>query len=128
FPISPNAVQTAYGGGTVDYFVTKLSPNGAVQVSTYLGGAGNESGATFFPTFTVNGETLASGSLTAPDATPADNFKPTPAAGQQTFAGGDSDGFGVFYSPDNELKYATYFGSAGTDTGGLAAYGNIHVY
>ena len=43
FPVQ-NAVQGAFGGGTDDAFVTKLTPQGAVVYSTYLGGSDDDQG------------------------------------------------------------------------------------
>lgn len=40
-----NPVQPAFGGGSQDSFVTKLSPDGALVYSTYLGGSGTENTA-----------------------------------------------------------------------------------
>jgi hypothetical protein len=62
FPTTSGAVQTSFGGGPSDAFVTKLSTDGsAVVYSTLLGGAGNdlanviaveESGDTYLTGFT----------------------------------------------------------------------------
>src|SRR5262249_59827487 len=38
------ALQTTFGGGTSDGFLTKLTSSGAVSYSTYLGGSGADSG------------------------------------------------------------------------------------
>jgi hypothetical protein len=44
FPLA-NPLQSVFGGGLTDVFVTKISPGGAALVySTYLGGAGNDRG------------------------------------------------------------------------------------
>jgi hypothetical protein len=46
FPTTAGAVQTTYGGGVHDFFVTKLNVAGTAQVySTYVGGAGDEYGS-----------------------------------------------------------------------------------
>jgi hypothetical protein len=43
FPTTPNAFQTAYGGGYFDGFVAKLNPSGtALTYSTLIGGAGQD--------------------------------------------------------------------------------------
>jgi hypothetical protein len=39
-----SAVQTTFGGGVSDAFVTKLNPSGAAVYSTYLGGSGDDVG------------------------------------------------------------------------------------
>ncbi len=41
FPVTPNAVQSVYGGGTNDIFVVKFSPDGRqLLYSSYLGASG----------------------------------------------------------------------------------------
>jgi len=45
FPTTPGAFQTAFGGGQLDAFVTKLDATGSRLVySTYLGGSGGDGG------------------------------------------------------------------------------------
>jgi hypothetical protein len=45
FPTTADALQTSYGGGPYDAFLTKLNPTGTALVySTYLGGTGDDSG------------------------------------------------------------------------------------
>ena len=127
FPVTSNAVQTAYGGGTGDNFLTKLSPNGTPEVSTYVGGAGNETGS-LFPAFDAQKNFLVSNTITTPDATPADNFRTTANAGQQIFGGGTTDGYAFKYSAANQLVYSTFVGGPGTDTGSAAGYAAATIY
>jgi len=45
FPITTGSYDTVYGGGTYDYFITRLNSSGSELVySTYLGGSGDEGG------------------------------------------------------------------------------------
>src|SRR5205085_12092875 len=46
FPTTSGALQSAYGGGATDAFVTRLNPSGAsLWYSSYLGGSGTDTGA-----------------------------------------------------------------------------------
>jgi hypothetical protein len=42
-----NGFQSAYGGGTSDYFLAKLDHNGSLLYSTYLGGSGYEGSSSY---------------------------------------------------------------------------------
>lgn len=45
FPVTTGVVQSVYGGGPIDVFVTELNPAGTALVySTYLGGSGDDEG------------------------------------------------------------------------------------
>lgn len=45
FPTTPGAPQPAYGGGSLDGFVTVVNPSGSgLDLSTYLGGSGRDIG------------------------------------------------------------------------------------
>jgi hypothetical protein len=100
-----NAVQAVSGGG-FDAFVTRLSPTGQVEYSTYLGGTGEDAAwgvavNDAYHAFVV-GHTQA-GITTTPDA-----LQPNPP-------GGD-DGFLVELSDDGTLlEYATYLGGVSGD-------------
>ncbi|HKP35516.1 MAG TPA: SBBP repeat-containing protein [Pyrinomonadaceae bacterium] len=43
FPVA-NAIQSTFGGGSQDAFVTKLNANGSLLYSGYFGGSGNDAG------------------------------------------------------------------------------------
>ena len=42
FPTTPGASDVTWAAGTIDVFVTKFSPSGALAYSTFLGGSGTE--------------------------------------------------------------------------------------
>src|SRR5262249_33817006 len=123
FPVSAGAIQTVYGGGTFDAFVSKLNASGASLVySTYLGGSGSEEG--FGIAADTSGNAYVTGSTSA-------SF-PTTAGALQTTPGGSSGS--AFVSKLNasgtSFAYSTYLGGSGSDRGnGIAvdSSGNAYV-
>ncbi|MGH9703548.1 MAG: beta strand repeat-containing protein, partial [Candidatus Acidiferrales bacterium] len=104
-----------------DAFLTKLSPEGVVIFSTYLGGSG-EDGA--------NSIALdAAGNIYLGGATTSTDFPVSRA--QQANSGGNGDGFLAQIAGDgSRLYYATYLGGAAADEIRgirLDAAGNIYV-
>jgi hypothetical protein len=97
--------------GTVDAFVTKLSPTGALVYSTYLGGRDQ------FPGDSGQGIAVDStGHAYVIGSTASHNF-PTRHALQRTLHG-DSDSFVTKLSDDGDkLVFSTFLGGAGPDTG-----------
>lgn len=107
FPLL-NALQTNYGGGTSDAFITKMSGDGARLIfSSYLGGNGNDLG---------DGLAVGShGNCYLSGETTSTNF-PTKNPIQSSFSGGDSDMFITKVSGDGKsILYSTYLGGSGTD-------------
>jgi hypothetical protein len=107
FPLM-NASQNTYGGGTSDAFAVKLSPTtGAPVYSTYLGGTGGDIGYGI----AVDGMGVAyvTGFTTG-------GF-PTLNASQNTYGGGNSDGFVVKLGATGTLVYETYLGGTGDERG-----------
>jgi hypothetical protein len=108
FPLQA-AHQPAFGGGSSDAFVAKLSADGTTLLySTYLGGGQNDFGAAIAVgadgTATVTGYT---GSIDFPVKIPF----------QMTYAGA-LDAFVTRLSPDgSQLAYSTYYGGSGLDQG-----------
>jgi hypothetical protein len=85
FPVTPGAVQTTYGGGTSDAFVTEINPTGmALVYSTYLGGSSYDYGTGIAVDST--GDAYVTG------YTASTNFPVTPSAFQTAY-GGDQDAF-----------------------------------
>src|SRR5207247_821195 len=85
---TPNAFQTAYGGGFIDAFVTKLNPTGAMLIySTYLGGSGGETASAIALDTLTNPNAYVFGTTTSTD------FTTTPGAFQPAFGGGSTDAF-----------------------------------
>jgi hypothetical protein len=122
FPTIGGSFQTAYGGGSSDAFITKLSPDATSLVySSFLGGSGFESGASV--------GVDASGDAVVTGTTSSTNF-PTAAALQATLAGG-ADAFVTKVSSDGTAKvFSTYLGGSGTDQGSalaLDAVGNVYL-
>lgn len=111
FPTTPGTVQTTYGGGTNDLFVSKLSASGSQLIfSTYLGGSSKE--FTFGPlalSVDANFNVYLGGMTTSA------NFPTTPGA-YQTVYRGNQDGIVVKLNPTgNQLLYSTFVGGTGDD-------------
>jgi len=122
FPTTPGANQTAFGGGTCDAFVTKLSPAGNAPVySTYLGGEDGDHGLGI--ALDSGGHAYVTGSTSSP------GFPTTPGAFQTANAGG-TDAFVTKLSPaGNALVYSTYLGGEDGDLGvGIAVDAGRHAY
>lgn len=104
-----NALQPSYGGATVDAFVTKIGPTGALLYSTYLGGSGNDEG---------NAIALdSSDTVYVTGSTSSANF-PTVSAVQEQYqaANGATNAFVTKLAPNGEsLVYSTYLGGSGFD-------------
>jgi hypothetical protein len=103
FPLV-NAIQTSYGGGTSDAFISQYTPNGSLTFSTYLGGAGADNG---------NGIAVdLSGIIYLTGFTTSINF-PVVNALQTTPAGA----FIAKLTAAHSYVYASYFGGGQTDSG-----------
>jgi hypothetical protein len=120
FPTTPGAVQTMFGGGPSDAFVTKVNAIGsALLYSTYLGGSGVDVG---------NGIAVDPlGYAYVTGETRSVNFPTTPGAGNGP--GGNSDGFvSKLNAVGSVLLYSTYLGVYGLGNGIAAdALGNAYV-
>jgi hypothetical protein len=122
FP-SGNSVQTKYGGGTFDAFVTKINAAGSARVySTYLGGDVTEQGTGI----AVDG----SGNAYITGFTNSFDF-PTSKAIQSAFGLGAEDAFVTkIDAAGSTLVYSTYLGGGATDLGegiGVDSAGNAYV-
>ena len=119
-PATANGYQPAYGGsggaGTGsnsnypgDGFVTKISPTGAIVVSTYLGGRFGEG----IEGIAIDGQ----GNVVVGGSTYSKNFPITPNAAQATHRGG-ADMFAAKLSATlGQLLYASYGGGRDDDLG-----------
>ncbi len=111
-----NAVQSSFGGGARDAFVTKLSAGGSSAIySTYLGGAGNDTGLCIAvdPTGSawISGRTLST------------DFQMVNAL-QSGFGGSDHDAFIVKLAADAvTVSAASFSGAAITSKAIVAAFG-----
>lgn len=123
FPLQ-SAIQSKFGGGTEDAFVTELNPTGSALVySTYLGGTGDDSGIAIALDASANayvtGQTSSSTKFPLVNAT-------------QPVLGGANDAFVTEISAGgSQFLFSTYIGgSLNEDTsasGNGAAIGGIAV-
>ena len=112
FPITPGALQPAFGGGSYpgglggDAFVAKLNPAGTALVySTYLGGASTEYG------YGVALDAARNAYVTG--STSSDNF-PLVNPLQPVRRGGNDAFVAKLNAAGTALVYSTYFGGATT--------------
>ncbi len=127
FPVTAGSFQTICGtSGTCngyfwDAFVTKLTANGLVVYSTYLGGSGNDMGKAI--------AVDASGAAYVAGQTFSSNFPTTAGAFKTTYSGA-GDAFVAKLNPGGTaLQYATYLGGSGTDNAeGIALDVNGNAY
>lgn len=123
FPVTPGAAQPAYGGGSGDGFVVRLSPSGASLVmGTYLGGTSYEEVAAI----AVDG----TGAAFALGDTNSTDFPVTAGAFDATL-GGSQDSFVTRLAPGGSaFSYSTFLGGTQYEVaGGLAvdSQGSAHV-
>lgn len=109
FPVTAGAFQRSSGSpGQEDVFVAKLSPLGAVQYATYLGGSGTD--IAYGLAVDSAGATYVTGS------TSSVNFPVTGSAAQMSFQGGISDCFvAKLNASGTALSYSTYLGGENLD-------------
>lgn len=115
FPTTANAFQKAFAGGTGDAFVTKLSDEGTVLYSTYLGGSAFDSAADIAVDSLGNAYVVGQ--------TESEDF-PTRLP-LQAINGGlfFSDAFVTkIDAAGTALVYSTYFGGRGDDRGSSIAF------
>jgi uncharacterized repeat protein (TIGR01451 family) len=115
-----NPIQAAYGGGVTDSYVMKLTTNGTLLYSTYLGGNGEDQGRSIaldqVGNVYVTGETFSTNFPT---------MNPT-----QISNGGGAD---VFLTKINAagtaIDFSTYIGGSGADYGyGIVVDGQANAY
>ncbi|HKP52603.1 MAG TPA: SBBP repeat-containing protein [Chloroflexia bacterium] len=131
FPLM-NPLQSAFGGGLSDAFVTKISSLGSQLIySTYLGGEQTFGGDIGFGIAAdANGNAYVTGDTTAMDFPVANAFQPTNH-------GGESEAFVSKINPSGSaFVYSTYLGGgqassgSGADTGyaiAADASGNAYI-
>jgi hypothetical protein len=122
FPTTPMAYNQT-PGGTADTFVTKLDYLGNPVYSTFLGGAGQD--LCYSIAADSGGNAYVTGYTESPD------FPTTPGAYNQTFGGGESDGFITkLNAAGSDLWYSTFLGGTMEDSGNDIAVdssGNAYV-
>ncbi len=102
-PISANAPQSTFGGGTQDAFIFRLDPLLATLSATYFGGSGNDSG--YGVQFDSNGQVFVTGGTTS-------NNLSLPGQPYQGSYSGNGDGYVLRLSADlGQSLSATYVGT-----------------
>lgn len=107
FPITSGAFQPTLNVGeqtATDGFVTKLGPAGALQYSTFLGGAGSDDGRSI--TVDAGGNAYVGGSTFSAD------FPVTSGAFDTGFGGGEDVFVTKLNATGSALAYSTYLGGA----------------
>jgi PKD repeat protein len=116
FPLA-NAIQSTYGGGDGDVFVTKLTPQGdSLSYSTFFGGSGSDVGYAIALDSNLNAYITGRTS---------GNF-PTIKAIQNNFGEGSSDAFVARINASGDrIDYSTYLGGSAADFGYGVATGTV---
>jgi|GEM_PF-1554308 len=97
--------QSTYGGGT-DAFIVKFSATGSRLWGSYYGGSGSD-----FPTqgfVDPDGNVLLTGQTTSPNNIAGGGF-------QNTYGGGNLDGFVVKFNSAGNRLWGSYYGGPGMD-------------
>jgi hypothetical protein len=123
FPTTPGVLQTTYGGGSSDGFVSQLSASGSkLRYSTFIGGSGADGAH--------DGWLDPSSNFYIDGFTESADFPTTPGAVQPSYAGG-RDAFVAKVNPSGTaLDFATYVGGSGfEDVFDLTIdrHGNVYV-
>ncbi len=115
FPTTPNAFDRTFNGGVgggphkpTDAFVVKLSPDGDLLYSTYIGGSGDENGRAIH--LLPSGKVIVAGGNTTSTDLPTDRGT-IPGRVLKPRRGGDKDSWvAVLSANGTTLDFCTYFG------------------
>lgn len=110
FPVTPNAIQSSFQGGSDDAFITELNSSGTkLLYGTYLGGSNSDSSPNYLElgAIVIDG----SGNVYVTGTTLSTNF-PVLNALEPTL-GGFNDAFVTKISNAGTLLYSTYLGQSG---------------
>jgi Bacterial Ig-like domain (group 3)/Beta-propeller repeat len=123
FPTTAGAFQTSFGGGSFDFFVTKLNASGtSLAYSTYLG---SDNTSSSIHSIAVDG----SGNAYVTGYTTSTNFPTTSGAFQTTLHGGTNAFVTKLNTGGTGLVYSTYLGGNTTDVGeSIAVDGSGNAY
>ncbi len=130
FPTTSGVYQST-NAGSMDAFVTKITPSGtSFQYSTYLGGSGSDDalGIAVDPN---SDPTKVSAYVTGLTTTPggSTNFPTTPGAFQTTLKGPQNAFVTKLSTDGSSLVYSTLLGGGDTDSGtSIAVDGTGHAY
>ena len=119
FPVTAHPVQSAFGGGFYDAFVTKLDLTQSKLVySTFFGGNGIDVASGI--AVDAGGSAYVTGSTSSPDL---------PLQSTLRAYGGNGDAFvAQFDSAGAHLILSTYLGGSGTDNGTAVAVNGSGIY
>jgi uncharacterized protein (TIGR03437 family) len=111
-PVTMNALQRTFGGGSTDAFVARLNPAGEVAYLSYLGGSGNEIG--YGIALANNGNVYLTGNTDSPNfpLTP-DAFQPNPVP--NVGVGYYSVAFITQVNANGALGYSSFHGLGGDE-------------
>jgi len=122
FPVSGQGAKPAYGGGSADAFVTKLSPDGtAIVYSTFLGGSNDDEGRQI--------AVDSAGNAYVTGLTQSSNFPVTASAFQNGLAIQQNAFLSELSADGSTLLYSTYFGAYLDEGYGIAldSAGNAYI-
>ena len=106
--VSAGVIQTAYGGGTNDFFVGSIDTNQTFNWGTYFGGSGNEVNMMGL-NLDLNNDVYIFGYTNGTFATTAGAF-------ESTKPGGNDKVFSKISANGTSLLYSTYYGTSGNET------------
>jgi hypothetical protein len=107
FPVTDDALQSSYGGGESDCFLSVLSSDGVLVYATYLGGSGSDESGDF--TMDTMGNMVIAGITDSIDF-------PVSSDAYQPDLGGSLDGFITEIEADRAaIGYSSFFGGDDVD-------------